>query len=365
MKVPTSLYWRTQLMRKLKPLYKSLGDIESRVLKSELSEVTIKKPVYITSLARSGTTIITEILSQLEDVCSHTYGDFPSIFTPYWTNWLRQKKQFLKEQKSERSHQDRIFINNNSPEAFEEVLWMHFFPESHQNGICHQIKTPHNQDFNDYYCQHIKKHLLIKDKTRYIAKANYNINRIKLILDIFPDACFIIPIRHPVNHIASLAKQHKFYLNAANKNPRINKQLLASGHFEFGDHRQIIDFNNATYTQTVLECWQNNQEIAGWSHYWNGLYQQIYDLKHSSKKFNQAIKFIKYEDLCTDSEKTIINIFQHGHFNSSTALITKYKNKLSFPKYYQLGFNQKEIDTILDITQAVSDRFGYNKNNFN
>ena len=242
---------------------------------------------------------------------------------------------------------------------------MYFYPEIHQNDVCDQLTANSHPEFIEYYKQHIKKHLLVKNKSRYIAKANYNINRIEMLLDIFPDAQFIIPIRHPVNHIASLTKQHKHYLEAASKNSKINKQLIASGHFEFGTHRHIVNFNDTTYAQTVLKCWNNKQEIAGWSHYWQGLYQQVYELKHRNEKFNHAIQFIKFEDLCTHSEKTLTDIFQHTRLNNTKAIISKYKNRLSLPKYYQLSFNQEEINTILDITQTVSDIFGYNKNNFN
>jgi hypothetical protein len=363
MKVPFSLHLRTQLMQAFKGVYKSLGDVESWLLKDELDPINIHSPIYISSLARSGTTIITELLSQLDHVCSHTYGDFPGVFTPYWNNWLRQKKSFLHESKSERAHLDRILINNNSPDAFEEILWIYFFSQLHKNTTS-GIKFSENKKFVSYYCQHIKKHLLVKNKSRYIAKANYNINRIDEILKIFPDAKFIVPIRHPVNHIASLMKQHKIYLEAAKNNPKIDTQLAASGHFEFGNLREVIQIGHNNYETKVSELWSNQQELAGWATYWQGFYQAVIELQ---KKHPLAVKAIKFEDLCGNSEAIISDIFEYCHFtnNNTTEIKQKYTQRLSFPKYYKIPFNADEINQIFTVTKTVAEKFGYNAENVN
>ena len=367
MKIPASLYWRTKLMQTFKPLYKSIGDLESWFLKSDLSEIKIKQPIYITSLARSGTTIVTEMLSQSDNVCSHTYGDFPGIFTPYWNNWLRQKQRFLSGGKVERTHGDRIMINNDSPDAFEEVIWMYFFPQLHNTINTDKIELTKNKKFVSFYQDNIKKHLLVKNKTRYIAKANYNISRIEIILEIFPDAKFIIPVRHPINHIASLVKQHNIYLKAAAANPKIDGQLAASGHFEFGNIRQIINMNDSDYFNKVTELWKSKQEIKGWAHYWNGLYQAANQLKQKSSQLNNAIMFIKYEDLCNQSEQTIDDIIHHCQLdNTQFSTIKKhYSKQLTLPNYYKIPFNSHEISEILNITQTVSEKFGYNADNYN
>ena len=367
MNVPASLYWRTKLMQKFKPQYKSLGDLESWFLKTEIQDTKVDAPVYISSLARSGTTIITEILSQHDNVCSHTYGDFPAIFTPYWNNWLRHRQKFLSGKKTERAHQDRIMINNDSADAFEEVIWMYFYPKLHQSKIVNELIVENDSSFVEYYIQHIKKHLLVKNKSKYIAKANYNINRIKEILKIFPDAKFIIPIRHPINHIASLMKQHEIYKKAAKNNSRIDNQLAASGHFEFGNLRQVINMGDAQYTKKVIDLWEQNLDIKGWAHYWQGLFNAVMKLKRQSKQLNNAIKIIKYEDLCLHTKDTIRKILQHCHLDEAgfSHYLSKYEKKLSLPRYYKVAFDQDEIDKILQITRTVSEKFGYNKNNYN
>lgn len=354
-------------MLKLKWLYKSLGDVESFILKSELDDVVIQKPLYVSALARSGTTIITEILSKIPEFASHTYADFPGVFTPYWNNWLRQKKQFIKANKVERSHQDRIMINNDSPEAFEEVLWMHFYPQIHQDGMAKPVFINSDDGFVKYYKSHIKKLLLVKDKTRYMAKANYNVNRMTEILSIFPDAQFIVSIRHPVNHIASLMKQHTLYLEAAKSTSRIDRQLAASGHFEFGQLREVVKMPDSDYAKKVQQLWSNGEDIKAWAHYWQGLYGSVYALKKRHERYDQAIQFIQYESLCNDSVATIDTLIKHCQLKSANldALKEQYDKRLTLPDYYQQPFTQKQINEILQITATVSQKFGYNEGNHN
>jgi len=40
-----------------------LGDLESRVFAADLAEIAIDRPIYVTGLARAGTTILLELLA--------------------------------------------------------------------------------------------------------------------------------------------------------------------------------------------------------------------------------------------------------------------------------------------------------------
>ena len=299
--VPKSLRLRTLLMEWFKPLYKRMGDFETWVLKSELTQININKPIYVSSLARSGTTIISEMLSEHIDTVHHSYGDFPGVFTPYWNNWIKQRQLIRVDAKSERAHLDRIRINNSSIDAFEEVLWMCFFNNLHRDGLSQTLTYDAKNPFNEYYVSHIKKLLLIKRGCRYLSKANYNSNRIPYILNMFQDAKFIIPIRHPINHIASMNKQHLRFESAALNNKNIDRQLAASGHFEFGNLRQVINFTSDGQAQSIQDRFYQGDDINGWAQYWLYFYQSIINLAEQSPKLKKAIKIIKYQTLVCES----------------------------------------------------------------
>ena len=346
-----------------KPIYHSLGNLESKVLKQEILNKKIKQPIYVSGLARSGTTIMSQILSEHHDTANHCYSDFPEVFFPYWKNWLKKRQINFQPNLAERSHQDRLLVNNNSIEAFEEVLWMYYFNDIHKDGISHTLINEDLDLFFIYYQLHIKKLLAIHDKSRYLAKANYNINRIESILTYFPDAKFIIPVRHPINHIASLIKQHNLF--KTNNNNKINKQLAASGHFEFGEIREVIDFGDLTINKNIINSWHDGDEIKGWAMYWQYIYGSVFKLKQKNKILKHAITFVKYEDLCMSSELSILKVLDECELNTSDnlKLVKKYTQQLTPPKYYTLPFSQTEKNAIMSLTDEVANYFSYQKDN--
>ena len=60
-------------------LWVKLGNVESNAMRAELDAIAIDRPVYIAGLARSGTTILLELLAGHSDVATHRYRDFPPV----------------------------------------------------------------------------------------------------------------------------------------------------------------------------------------------------------------------------------------------------------------------------------------------
>ncbi len=86
---------------------------------------------------------------------------------------------------------------------------MSFFPALHDATVNQVLDGQlRNAAFDRFYREHILKLLAVRHAGRYLAKGNYNISRIRYILALYPDAKFLVPVRSPVNHVASLAKQH-------------------------------------------------------------------------------------------------------------------------------------------------------------
>ena len=70
--------------------WSGLENFESSILRDRLDAIEIEQPIYVTGLARSGTTILLELLAGLPSVATHRYRDFPPIWTPYlWDRFLQ------------------------------------------------------------------------------------------------------------------------------------------------------------------------------------------------------------------------------------------------------------------------------------
>jgi hypothetical protein len=363
-RVPGGLYAQTRLIKATEGLWHRLGHLESWALRDDLDEIAIKAPVYVAGLARSGTTIVTEMLAEHPAVTSHRYSDFPITYTPYWRNWLRQRSQYARPEPVERAHRDRIMVTEDSPEAVEEILWVRHFAQRHDSGVS-QVLGPANRnaDFDRYYQDHIRKLLLVRESNRYLAKGNYNVSRIAYLTDLFPDARFVIPIRNPVQHIASLHKQHVFFSQGQTVNPRMRFQLGAAGHFEFGLDRTAIHLGDADQVAAIESCWQSGEEARGWGLYWSMVYRHLHQLVSSDPALSKACLFLRYEDLCADPGEQIDRLAGHCQLDDEhfSAIRNRYLHKLAPPSYYEPAFSEQETSAIHTTTADTAALFGYSQ----
>ena len=175
------------------------------------------------------------------------------------------------------------------------------------------------------------------------------------LLKQFPDARFLIPHRNPVNHIASLIKQHKFFLKANEEDPRVARQLAFSGHYEFGPQRTAVHLGDDAQHQAITAAWAEGREVEGWALYWAATYQFLLDQTRSHEAFAQASLFINYEDLCGRSEEMIDRITTHCELVPAVFSDVRafYCEHLSVPEYYQPDFSPGEIEIIQRICDPV------------
>ena len=346
LRVPAGLYFQSRFFAATAKLWQHLASLESTIVREETETLEVDRPVYIASLPRSGTSIVTEMLANHPALACHRYSDFPNVWTPYWRNYLLQKTQGQMPELQERAHRDRIEVNNGSPEAVEEVLWMHFFPDLHDASVSNVLTGElQNEQFNKFYRQHILKLLAVRKARRYLAKGNYNISRLRYILALNPDAKFLIPVRDPVNQVASLAKQHALFTQVSQEDPRIPLQMAMSGHFEFGPQRTPVNFGNTQTTDTIIDCWQQGHEVEGWARYWADSYQHIYQQLNQFPEVRKACLVFRYEDLCTEPKRVINAILEHCELpeNDFNTTREEYINRLSLPDYYRVDFSPDEL----------------------
>lgn len=266
--------------------------------------------VFVSGLARSGTTILLNALFESEEFSSLSYKDMPFVLAPnFWSRFSSKRKDhnFI-----ERAHGDGIKISTESPEAFEEVFWRTFSDKSN-NSI---------KKFQDYVQLINQKY----SKTRYLSKNNQNIRRLELISQIFPCSKILIPFRDPVQHSISLLSQHIKFINESKEDIFINKYMKWIGHTEFGPSYQPI--------KDCALIYENYFDINHWLEQWLRTYEDCL-VKFSNK---QNFIFICYESLCNDSSiwPSILNkvgieeIYEFNFIESSKKTITGADKDLEF-----------------------------------
>lgn len=362
MQVPAALYYASAAVQLTRPIWRILAGIESAVLREEIDRQPITAPIYISGVARSGSTILLEMLEKHPDLTSHRYSDFPNIYTPYWHNWLKQRTPTGNRQVKERAHRDRIQITEQSPEGIEEVLWTAFFPDSHAGRISEVLTSETgNPSFETFYTEHIRKLLLIRNSRRYLSKGNYNLTRLGYILRLFPDARFVIPVRHPVSHIASLIKQDRLFNQGLQGSPRARRYLSWVAHFEFGPDKRPVHTGNETLFQKIVSSWEKGDSLLGWALYWDALYRFFLDQLESNPLLQEACLLVRYEDLCRDSSSSIDQLLAHCRleYQGFGEIREYYIEHLSEPSYYRPEFSTDEREIVDQICGATASRLGY------
>lgn len=358
-KVDTTTHLLTSLVTRHTGLWKKLGNAESKLLALDIEDITITAPIYVSGLARSGSTILLEMLADQNDTASHTYGDFPFLFTPCWWNMVAKLLPGQSSQMQERAHGDGIHINQNSPEAMEEMLWMSFFKQLHTTAESNVLSgNTYNQAFEQFYRDHIKKILHIRKASRYLAKANYNVTRLAYLIRLFPDARFIIPVRHPVAHVESLIRQHARFTMAAENNPRVISQMEAGGHFEFGPHRIPIHTGDNARMQQVIEAWEEGNEAKGYALQWSMVYDYLHVLRQNDSAVKAATMLIPFEECCKKPHESLENLFAHCQLQIQHSTLAEKASKIHAPRY-QSALGKNEISTIENICAETARHYGY------
>jgi len=194
--------------------------------------------VFVTGLARGGTTILLEAIYDSGSFASLSYNDMPFILAPNF--WKRVHTKNTAGEKIERAHGDGIRVNLDSPEAFEEVFWKTFSLEKSEK----------------YFADYINLILCKNNKNRYLSKNNQNVNRIDLITKIIPNAKFLIVYKEPIAHAYSLLNQHNRFSKAHKKDNFIKTYMDLIQHSEFGLSYQPIINENLKYQDTYsIEHW--------------------------------------------------------------------------------------------------------------
>ena len=231
--------------------------------------------IFITGLARAGTTILLNALYESNIFASISYADMPFVLAPnLWSKISFKKKDLALK---ERAHGDGIKVSTDSPEAFEEVFWKTFADHD-----CEELEEKFRLHVGNIVCKYKKE--------RYLSKNNQNIKRVELITSIFSKSKVLIIFREPIQHAYSLLTQHKKFIEDSKNDKFISKYMQWIGHTEFGPHYTPIKNKNLNF--------RNYLEINHWIEQWYLTYNDALQ----SLKNNDNVYFISYEKLCLNCD---------------------------------------------------------------
>ncbi len=257
--------------------------------------------VFVSGLARSGSTILMRSIYESEKFCSLTYRDMPFVLAPnLWAKIGNLSKKHIEKQK--RIHGDGLMIDYDSPEALEEVFWRAFIGKKY---ICQDRLIPHVPDSElvQLFREYVALVRLRYNSDRYLSKNNNNILRLKSLHSAFPNASILVPFRQPIQHSFSLLAQHQRSIKLQSENAFMRKYMGWLAHHEFGmDQRPfVIDpLSMPNGSKDNLDYW-----LEQW------IFIHRYLLKTNFECKNGKLLFVCYEDLCGNSKSTWKHLCEH------------------------------------------------------
>ncbi|HEX6141563.1 MAG TPA: sulfotransferase, partial [Geminicoccaceae bacterium] len=279
-------------------LQKVLADLEDQLYRKELEGVPVRRPVFITSLPRAGTTLMLEVVTAAPGFATHTYRNMPFILCPLL--WERIAGGFRASgSRRERAHGDGLVVDFDSPEAFEEVVWRAFWPKKYRpDRIEPWSAADRDPEFEDFLRRHVAKivRLQLADGAaagRYVSKNNANVARIELLREIFEDGSVIVPFRDPVQQAASLLRQHRRFTRIHGEDPFARRYMEGIGHFEFGHALRPIDFGGWLDGAPA-----DRMRLDFWLAYWCAAFGAVLDRAGQ-------VRLVDYDRLCRAPEPVL------------------------------------------------------------
>jgi len=280
---------------------KASFDIDG-LLTRKLHETASVKHVFISGLARAGSTILMRTFYQTGLFRSLTYRDMPFVLMPgLWQQVVKlsRKKGVLRQ----RAHGDGISVDYDSPEALEEVFWRTYAGRSYildDKLIPHDVDEELIQRFRLYVDRLLATESDF-DQRRYLSKNNNNILRIRSIRKAFANSVIIIPFRDAVQQSASLLEQHMRFSDKHRKDRFAYDYMRWLGHHEFGLTHQRLCFDSNRCDSVAA---YRPDSINYWLSVWNSTYRYLMDTTPVNSMY------VCYEDLCSYPARILGNLFE-------------------------------------------------------
>ncbi len=259
-------------------------EIEESIFGKKAGDLEIKEKVFISGLARSGTTALMRKIFESGEYASLQYSNMPYILAP--NLWNRSSSI----RASVRAHNDGIKVDGNSPEEFDEYFWKVFLNDSYIKESYLEIHDVPKEILKKYEL-FISLVCLAKKKEKYISKNNNNILRLTSIKNI-RGAKTIFLFRNPIDHASSLSKLHNKFTESQKKDSFELDYFNFLGHHEFGLGHKPLNFQkdkpSNNFNTGSIEYW-----LTVWINYHEFLLSQL----------NNVDLLIPYEKLVKQSKE--------------------------------------------------------------
>ena len=265
-------------------------DLDQAMVRSAPRAIAGRRHVFVSGLARAGTTVLMRRFHATGQFRSLTYRDMPFVLAPnLWARISGASRRRIEA--AERAHGDRLVVDLDSPESLDEVFWRVFAGNEYLKPdrlVPHEPKDAVVAKYVRYV-----NAILASDpagRERYLCKDNNNILRLGAIRRAFPEAVILVPFRDPFSHAESLRRQHAGFCELQARDRFARQYMTWLAHHEFGLGHRRFRFDPAAPAGA-------GPESPG---YWLSLWIETYAWLERTRP--ESAHFVCYEDLCSNPD---------------------------------------------------------------
>ncbi|WP_168567057.1 sulfotransferase [Crateriforma spongiae] len=196
--------------------------------------------IIVTGLARAGTTAMLRVLHQNDRTWCLTYRQMPFPMAPrLWKTLNRARSRAV-----QRTHRDGLWVDLDSPEAFDEFIWRVILKEDfYRDGALHRhaVSTQQIEQFQRLATVGASPSLV------YLSKNNNFLLRAESFLEQTQQYTLVLLYRDPIQHAQSLLRQHRLHCQLQLQSPFVVDYMDMLGHHEFGLNRRDFVFESQAF----------------------------------------------------------------------------------------------------------------------
>lgn len=317
--------------------------------KSNSEKFNEQNHIFITGLARAGTTSLLQALDSTNLFGSLRYKYMPFILYPKLGNLISKSIKKKSLVYKERLHGDGLKISTNSSECLDEPFWINTI---YKKKSFNKVLKPHNISIKiiKAYSALLNSYMKLENKKRLIIKNNNHHLRILSLSSLMRNSKFLIVFRSPIAHAQSLLNMHLKFLKIHYEDKFSLDYMNMIGHWEFGANKKPFIYEKGQ--KELLSTFQDT-EISYWIKQWIFTYKWILDNIDVNERKN--VKFICYESLCSNKsyrdkllnylnikENKLLFNFNLGKSNSFS--LNEYSDEIKYAeKIYEKLKNKSEL----------------------
>lgn len=269
---------------------------ENRVLKPQVSDIAIDRPIFLIGLHRSGTTLLQDLL------CLHPQLGYINNAMPSFRRCFCAAEHFRKKLKldfrGQRMLGDSVEITAGSPNE-GVAFWREWLGEDHYDLACRRLtRRDLSPEQIEKIYDSIRKILWCYEgrATRFFCKNPSLLAHLELLAELFPDARFVHIVRDARSCANSMVKLYRL------EQAQLDR-IRASGKHGVYDTRPYVAFPRLPRLAEYVERF-GADSIETTARLWNDALSEVERVRPSLPSLYE----VRYEDILADPHHEISRI---------------------------------------------------------